>query len=529
MALSKKTGICTICKRKGRTDWHHIISQHHAIRTGQKELLSDPNNVIELCRSCHDQTTASMVRKRLTREGKSISRNRVSQSKKIRSTKSKSRKIKNSKLESKKSIKSEKQLLEELRIDSLNKLSSRGVLDEIPLNKQLRNPYNYLLEYLKIISLDDSIAEKWNDYFSKNPSSRELLVKLYPKDHWLHDESIFDLVKSDEWENDGFCWLSNGDPWRKELSYERSQFEIKISKIHAQERAALENLQIIAVKSENSRRLKEKLEESIHQMNERGVYFADSPVVDFKGLHNYLNSISIFDDSALKWIEIFNQLGESPLSKLYPKDHWLHDSKIFEKEFSSDFEKEGFCWTPKGGAWKNNLSLKQCNAEINLAKIRSNERNLIEAEELRLSKEKAMKERIDFELECTNLMKERGVYLEESPVQDKSQLVTYIRGISDEDDIADKWSKYLDEHSSNIFSKIYPEDHWLYNEEDFDPVLSSEFEEDGFGWTSNGGVWKKGLSLKQAKAEIRLAKIKIQQKQVLQMEEKRLERMKEEK
>ena len=264
-------------------------------------------------------------------------------------------------------------------------------------------------------------------------------------------------------------------------------------------------------------------------MNERGVYFADSPVVDFKGLHNYLNSISIFDDSALKWIEIFNELGESPLSKLYPKDHWLHDSKIFEKEFSSDFEKEGFCWTPKGGAWKNNLSLKQCNAEINLAKIRSNERNLIEAEELRLSKEKAMKERIDFELECTNLMKERGVYLEESPVQDKSQLVTYIRGISDEDDIADKWSKYLDEHSSNIFSKIYPEDHWLYNEEDFDPVLSSEFEEDGFGWTSNGGVWKKGLSLKQAKAEIRLAKIKIQQKQVLQMEEKRLERMKEEK
>ena len=77
MSLNKKTGSCTICKKTGRTDWHHIISQHHARRTGQNELISDPNNVIELCRSCHDQTTASMVRKRLTREGKSITRKKT--------------------------------------------------------------------------------------------------------------------------------------------------------------------------------------------------------------------------------------------------------------------------------------------------------------------------------------------------------------------------------------------------------------------------------------------------------------------
>ena len=72
MVLGKKTGCCTICKKKGRTDWHHIISQHHARRTGQEELITDPNNVIELCRRCHDQTTASMVRKRLNKQGKPV-------------------------------------------------------------------------------------------------------------------------------------------------------------------------------------------------------------------------------------------------------------------------------------------------------------------------------------------------------------------------------------------------------------------------------------------------------------------------
>ena len=68
MVLGKKTGICTICKKEGRTEWHHIISQHHAKKTGQKDLISNPDNVVELCKSCHNQTTASMVRNRLMRE-----------------------------------------------------------------------------------------------------------------------------------------------------------------------------------------------------------------------------------------------------------------------------------------------------------------------------------------------------------------------------------------------------------------------------------------------------------------------------
>ena len=59
----------------------------------------------------------------------------------------------------------------------------------------------------------------------------------------------------------------------------------------------------------------------------------------------------------------------------------------------------------------------------------------------------------------------------------------------------------------------------------FDDALSSEFESDGFVWTNNGGIWKRDLSLQQAKAELRIASIKLQQKQVLEREQANLERM----
>ena len=80
-------------------------------------------------------------------------------------------------------------------------------------------------------------------------------------------------------------------------------------------------------------------------MTERGVYFSDSPVNTYRELFNYLTSVSIFDELAIKWIDTFNQLGMSdPLPKLYPKDHWLHNSEIFVPELSSNFENDGFCW-----------------------------------------------------------------------------------------------------------------------------------------------------------------------------------------
>ena len=68
MVLGCKTGSCKICEKEGKTEWHHIISQHHAKKTGQNHLINNPNNVVELCRKCHNQTTASKSRYRLIKE-----------------------------------------------------------------------------------------------------------------------------------------------------------------------------------------------------------------------------------------------------------------------------------------------------------------------------------------------------------------------------------------------------------------------------------------------------------------------------
>ena len=57
--IPRKCGVCRICSRNGYTEWHHIISRGHAKKTGQHQLITNPGNVVELCKSCHDQTTAS--------------------------------------------------------------------------------------------------------------------------------------------------------------------------------------------------------------------------------------------------------------------------------------------------------------------------------------------------------------------------------------------------------------------------------------------------------------------------------------
>ena len=53
---------CRICGVSGYTEWHHIISRGHAKKTNQLDLIDNPGNVVELCRGCHDQTTASKSR-----------------------------------------------------------------------------------------------------------------------------------------------------------------------------------------------------------------------------------------------------------------------------------------------------------------------------------------------------------------------------------------------------------------------------------------------------------------------------------
>jgi 5-methylcytosine-specific restriction endonuclease McrA len=67
-SLWVKTGNCTICLEPapdGYTEWHHIISQHKCKKEGLLHLISARSNVVELCKSCHDLTTASMLRTNL--------------------------------------------------------------------------------------------------------------------------------------------------------------------------------------------------------------------------------------------------------------------------------------------------------------------------------------------------------------------------------------------------------------------------------------------------------------------------------
>ncbi len=61
-AFPSKSRCCRICESEGYTEWHHIISQRHARMTNQHPLLKNPGNVVELCKSCHNQTTASKSR-----------------------------------------------------------------------------------------------------------------------------------------------------------------------------------------------------------------------------------------------------------------------------------------------------------------------------------------------------------------------------------------------------------------------------------------------------------------------------------
>lgn len=59
-----KQKICTICGDKfEKTEWHHIISQHRCRELGKEYLIYARSNVVEVCKPCHDETTASLRRK----------------------------------------------------------------------------------------------------------------------------------------------------------------------------------------------------------------------------------------------------------------------------------------------------------------------------------------------------------------------------------------------------------------------------------------------------------------------------------
>ena len=68
--MARKRGTCRICKKSRKLDPHHIISQHHAKKTNQPDLITNPGNIVYICRKCHNQTTASKSRYRIMLQGK---------------------------------------------------------------------------------------------------------------------------------------------------------------------------------------------------------------------------------------------------------------------------------------------------------------------------------------------------------------------------------------------------------------------------------------------------------------------------
>ena len=59
-----KQNTCTICGcEDSKTEWHHIISQHRCRELGKEYLIYARSNVVEVCKPCHDETTASLRRK----------------------------------------------------------------------------------------------------------------------------------------------------------------------------------------------------------------------------------------------------------------------------------------------------------------------------------------------------------------------------------------------------------------------------------------------------------------------------------
>ncbi len=515
MTLPNKTSSCSICKKRGYTEWHHIISQHHAIRSGQEELLDNPDNLIELCKKCHDQTTASMVRKRLLKEGKRVTKQ---PSGRRRSARAMAKQVvektpaNETKQQRRERLAAEAKRKQERMEKSITNLELRGVFWK-------ESPYShlkYLLNYLDKVSTEDELAEKWSTLLKTNPG----ISSLYPKDHWLHNSEIFDKETSTEFEKDGFCWTNNGGAWRKDVSSERANFEINLAKIRMNERNAIEKLQQVAAASEESIRIKQKLEKSILNLEERGVYYSESHVREFHQFFQYLKQVSIIDSLAEKWVERFEDSLNQSLSALYPKDHWMHNSEIFDKEMSSEFEKDGFCWTPLGGAWKMNLTRQQTDAEIILAKIRAEERLLISREEERLEIERERLEKEEHKQNSIESLSSRDVFSSYSQVRNSSNLISYFRGTRSESAISEKWSEYFNENSVN---RLYPQDHWLHSEEEFDANMSKMFEDDGFCWTDEGGIWKQNLTLEQAKAEVNLAEVKANQRAILEREQARLD------
>ena len=181
MVLTPKSGLCHICNCRGYTEWHHIISQHHSIKTKQNHLLHNPKNVVELCKRCHDQTTASMVRKRLTKRHGPIN----TRGKRGRATP-----------EEKRLAKERKKLAREKKVDdSMQKIVARGA----GIWRRYSRPRSTIKKFREIHGGDVIGVEMGN---------------LYPSDHWLHSPEQYSSSLSKRFERD-WLWTMTGGAYQK--------------------------------------------------------------------------------------------------------------------------------------------------------------------------------------------------------------------------------------------------------------------------------------------------------------------------
>ena len=181
MVLTPKSGRCHICNCRGYTEWHHIISQHHSIKTRQTHLLDNPNNVVELCKRCHNQTTASMVRKRLTRIHGPINRGK---------------KRKRATPEEKRLARERKRLAREKKVDdSMQNIVAR----DAGIWRRYSRPLSTIKKFRRIHGGNVIGVEMGN---------------LYPPDHWLHSPEQFSSSLSKRFERD-WLWTMTGGAVQK--------------------------------------------------------------------------------------------------------------------------------------------------------------------------------------------------------------------------------------------------------------------------------------------------------------------------
>jgi hypothetical protein len=95
-------GTCPICGFRGSLDEHHIIAQGRVskLKPGDHgfdlNLITNPGNIIHICRDCHKLTTSYMVREFLDKEEAKKSKAKKTKSKpkkKVSKSKPKDREV----------------------------------------------------------------------------------------------------------------------------------------------------------------------------------------------------------------------------------------------------------------------------------------------------------------------------------------------------------------------------------------------------------------------------------------------------